>query len=87
MKKKNIQWVPGLRKQPTFGDTTVHWFARGITSEERAQKFHTDDESLPTADLGSASDWLKNPWGVTRHQYGISPVIAQTYSQGKPLVA
>ena len=60
MKKKNIQWVPGLRKQPTFGDTTVHWFARGITSEERAQKFHTDDESLPTADLGSASDWLKN---------------------------
>ena len=61
MKKKNIQWVPGLRKQPTFGDTTVHWFARGLTSEERAQKFHTDDESLPTADLGSASDWLKNP--------------------------
>ena len=28
--KKKIQWVPGLRKQPTFRDTTVHWFARGI---------------------------------------------------------
>ena len=56
-----------------------------MTFEERAQKFHTVDESLPKAGLGSASDWLKNPWGVTRHQYGISAVIAQTYSQGKPL--
>ena len=50
-----------LRKQSTFRNTNVHWFARGLTSEDRAQKFHTDDVSPPTADLGSASDWLKNP--------------------------
>ena len=31
-----------------------------MTSERRAQKFHTDDASLRTdQDLGSASDWLK----------------------------
>ena len=30
-----------------------HWFPREITSEERAQKFHTDDASLPR------SDWLE----------------------------
>ena len=30
-----------------------HWFPREITAEERAQKFHTDDASLPR------SDWLE----------------------------
>ena len=29
-----------------------------MASEERAQKFHTDDASLPS-DLGSASGWMK----------------------------
>ena len=32
------------RKQPTFRDAT-HWFPREMTSEKRAQKFHTDDVS------------------------------------------
>ena len=40
-----------LRKQPTFLD---HWFPREITSEKRAQKFHTDE--CQYLDLGSASD-------------------------------
>ena len=40
-----------LRKQPTFFD---HWFPREITSEKRAQKFHTDE--CQYLDLGSASD-------------------------------
>ena len=40
-----------LRKQPTFLD---HWFPREITSEKRAQKFHTD--KCQHLDLGSASD-------------------------------
>ena len=26
---------------------SLHWFSRQMTSEERAQKFHTDDASLP----------------------------------------
>ena len=30
-----------------------HWFPREITSEKRAEKFHTDDASLPR------SDWLE----------------------------
>ena len=34
-----------------------HRFPLEMTSEKRAQKFHTDDAS--PADLGSASDWLK----------------------------
>ena len=51
-----------------------------MTSEKRAQKFHTDDSSLP--DLGSAFYWLKQIslaarpiknttqiWVVTRHQF------------------
>lgn len=37
-----------------------HWFSREMTSEERAQKFRTDDALLTR--LVSASDWLK-----TRH--------------------
>ena len=40
-----------LRKQPTFLD---HWFPREITSEKRAQKFHTDE--CQYLDLGIASD-------------------------------
>ena len=40
-----------LRKQPTFLD---HWFPREITSEKRAQKFHTDE--CQYLDLGSTSD-------------------------------
>lgn len=37
-----------------------HWFSREMTSEERAQKFRTDDALLTR--LVTASDWLK-----TRH--------------------
>ena len=35
-----------LRKQPTFGEATSG-FPRQMTSEKRAQKFHSDDASLP----------------------------------------
>ena len=34
------------------------WFSRQMTSEKRAQKFHTDDASLPRSWYISASDWL-----------------------------
>ena len=40
-----------------------HWFPRQMTSEKRAQKFHTDDAYYP--DLGS-----------TRHQNGISALVS-----------
>ena len=35
-----------LRKQPTFCNATK-WFSGEMTSEKRAQKFNTDDVSLP----------------------------------------
>ena len=70
-----------LRKQPTFRDATP------------AQKFHTDDVSLPW------SEWcfwlvkiLLQPIRsttqirvVTRHQYGISALVPQTSFQGETI--
>ena len=64
-----------------------------MTSEEGAQKFHTDDASLGQQ-LGSVFDWLKQIfnhairsttqiWVVTRHQYGISALVSQTSFRGK----
>ena len=60
-----------------------------MASEQRLQKFHTNDVYYP--DLGSAPDWLKpislatRPIRsttqirvVTRNQYGISANVAQT---------
>ena len=38
-----------------------------MTSEKRAQKFHTDDAALP--DLGSASDWLNQISHTARNQW------------------
>ena len=57
-----------------------------MTSEKRAQKFHTDDAS---SGLGSASSCrmgkLIHPirsttqiWVLPRHQYGISVLVSQT---------
>ena len=61
-----------------------------MTFQGRAQKFHTDDVSLPRS-WYSASDCLRQisltigsvrittqTWVVTHHQYGISPLIPQT---------
>ena len=44
-----------------------NWFPCEITSDKRAQKFHTDDASLL---LGIASDWLKQicPHGTTNQK-------------------
>ena len=54
-----------------------------MKSEKRAQKFHTDDTSLPRP-ASDASDWLNQIshaarpiWVVTRHQYGISGLFSQ----------
>ena len=65
-----------------------------LTSGKQAQKFHTDDVSLPV--LASASHWscsmgnLLQPsrittqtWVVMFHQYGISALVSQT----SPVVA
>ena len=65
-----------------------------MTSEQRLQKFHTCD--VRYLDRDSAPDWLKQislatrsirsttlAWVVTRHQYGISAVLAQTSFRGK----
>ena len=65
-----------------------------MTSEKRAQKFHTMMRHYPV--LGRASDWLKQIshagrpirsttqiWVVTRHQYGISALVSQTSFRGQ----
>ena len=71
-----------------------HWFPRQMTSEKRAQKFHTDDSSLSRS--GQCSDWLNQIshatrpiksttqiWVVSRHQYGISTLVSQTSFGGE----
>ena len=75
-----------------------HWFPRQMTSEKRAQKFHTDDASLQN--LGSAFDRsfhvgnLLQPirstiqiWVVMCHQYGIFVFVSHTSFRGKQVVA
>ena len=63
--------------------------SREITSEERLQKFHTDDVSLPRSGLcfwlvvprGKGASTNQNhcqTWEVTRHQHGISALVSQT---------
>ena len=73
-----------------FSIALKNWFPCGMTSEKRAQKFHTDDVHYP--DLGRTSDWLKQIsdttnqkliWLVTRHQYGISALVFQTSRDGE----
>ena len=68
-----------------------------MTSEERAQKFHTDDVSLPRSDR--PLDWscceghLPQPirstaqiWVLTHNQYGlISALVPRRYLMGKPV--
>ena len=86
-----IKSVPGkLSLMPRY-----HWFSRKMTSEKRAQKFHTDD--APLARYGKCF-WLAENllppirgttqiWVVTRHHYGISALVSQTSFSGNPVVA
>ena len=60
-----------------------------MTSEKRAQKFHTDDVSLNKQDLGSVSDWLKqisHVAGPIRSTSQIREVILQQYGNNLRLV-
>ena len=88
----SICFLPSLKTADT--SQRHHWFSREMTTEERAQKFHTDEAHYP--DLGSASDWschvgnLPQPirsttqiWVVRRHQCGISALISQTSLRGE----
>ena len=47
-RKRKCEVTNSLRKQPAFRDA-IFSFPREMTSEKRAQKFHTDDASLPTS--------------------------------------
>ena len=84
-----------LGKQPI--SRHHHWFPLEMTSKERAQKFHTDDVSLPKS--GNASNWscrvanllqpirsISQIWVVARHQYGIS-ACEVVHLAGKPIMA
>ena len=62
-----------------------------MTSEKPAQKFHTDDASLPRSRkrFWLAKNFLQpirsttQIWVVTRHQYGISALVSQTSFGGE----
>ena len=44
---KNINISSGCFEKTADISRRYHWFSRQITSDERAQKFHPDDVSLP----------------------------------------
>ena len=70
--------VSSLRKQWRC----YHWFPSQMTSEKRAQKFHTDDASLPRS---GQCFWLVEsnfPRGAT-NQYGIPTLVSQTSFGGE----
>ena len=55
-----------------------------MTSEKRAQKFHTDDGSVMSH--GKLLQPIRSTtqiWVVTRHQYGISAVVCLTSFRGE----
>ena len=81
---KSVPGKPSLLRR-------YHWFSRKMTSEKRAQKFHTDNASL--ARSGKCFWLVENLlppirgttqiWVVTRHQYGISALVSQTSFSGE----
>ena len=64
------------------------WFPCKMTSDERVQKFHTDDVSLPHIWVVLLIGWKfasssqKHYPDLTRHQYGISAFFSQTSLHG-----
>ena len=77
-----IAYFSSLRKQPTLRDATGG-FPAGMTSEKRAQKFHTDDVHYP--DLGTDFDWMKQIFDQTGilSRSGISALVCQTSFRGE----
>ena len=81
----------GLRRRSsnlTYPEKTAdiwrpyHCFLRQMTSEKRAQKFHTDDASLNRSGcrVGNLIQPIRSTtqiWEVTRHQYRISALVSQ----------
>ena len=65
-----------LRKQPTLCDANTGFL------EERLEKFHAGDESLPRLDSASDQSDTFQIWIVTRHEYGISTLASQTLFRG-----
>ena len=65
------------------------WFPREISCEERAEKFHTDDATLPRF----PSDWLKQFCHTARPmksttQIRVSALVPQTsFRKTKPVIA
>ena len=51
--KINVKFIYILTKPGKTADIwqRYHWFPRQMTSEKRAQKFHTDDASVPKSRL------------------------------------
>ena len=47
-----------------------------IMSEKRAQKFHSDDWLKQISHVAPPIRSSTQIWVVTRHQYGISPIVS-----------
>ena len=58
------------------------WFPCKMTSDERVQKFHTDDVSSPHIWVVLLIGWKKHYPDLTRHQYGNSAFVSQTSFRG-----
>ena len=75
---------------------TISWFHERfpceLSSEERTQKFHTDDVTLLSAGqcfwlVGNLLQTITSAiqiWVLTSHQCGISELVLQTSFRGKP---
>ena len=66
---KKVQTTADLARERHIMTPPDHWFPRGTTSEERAQKFLI--MTCPFQDLGSACDWLKQipSWHVISMEF------------------
>ena len=88
-KLQDLKSFYSVRKQAAFGDATTGFPVKWCLRNERRNSILM---TLHYPDLGSASDWscrlwnllqpIRNTtqiWIVTRHQYGISVLVSQTW--------
>ena len=85
----DIRFHVAWTKQLTFWHAQ-YWFPREMPPEDQAQKFHADEVSsprsggaVPRGTITSTNQSTSQIWVVTRHQYGISPLVSQKSFRGE----